>query len=35
MSRFLIGRLETKKSVRWLIHVVEGISSNSPVTSNH
>ena len=31
MSCVLIGWLKTKKSIHWLIHVVEGISVNSPV----
>ena len=31
MSCFLIGWLKTKKSIHWLICVVEGISANSPV----
>ena len=31
MSCFLIGWLKTKESIHWLIHVVEGISANSPV----
>ena len=28
MSRFLIGRLETKKSVRWLNHVVQCVAGH-------
>ena len=31
MSCFLIGGLKTRESIHWLIHVVEGISANSPV----
>ena len=31
MSCFLIGWLKTKESIHCLVHVVEGISANSPV----